>query len=48
MVVLENGRRELLVRRLTPELASHPNRKSGRYGRLLGDQQVRVYVPSML
>ena len=40
--------RKLLVRRPTDEPASRPNRKPGRYERLLGDEPVRVYVPLMV
>ena len=39
---------ELLVRRPTREPVPRPNRKPGRYERLLGDEPVRVYVPLML
>ena len=39
---------KLLVRRPTRKPASSPNRKPGRYERLLGDEPVRAYVPLML
>ena len=44
----EHDNLELFVRRPTREPASRPNRKPGRYERLLGDEPVRVYVPLML
>ena len=44
----EHASRKLLVRRPTREPAFRPNRKPGRYERLLGHGPVRVYVPLML
>ena len=39
---------EVLVRRPTREPVPRPNRKPGRYERLLGDEPVRVYVSLIL
>ena len=44
----DHDNRKLLVRRPTREPVLRPNRKPGRYERLLGDEPVRVYVPLML
>ena len=44
----DHDNRKLLVRRPTREPVPRPNRKPGRYERLLGDEPVRVYVPLML
>ena len=44
----DHDNRKLLVHRPTREPASRPNRKPGRYGRLLGDEPVRAYVSLML
>ena len=44
----EHDNRKLLVRRPTHEPASRPNRKPGRYERLLEDEPIRVHVPLML
>ena len=41
----DHNNRKLLVHRPTGEPAPRPNRKSGRYERLFGDEPVRVYVP---
>ena len=47
-VLPDHDNRKLLVRHPTRESASRPNRKPGRYERLLGDEPVRAYVPFML
>ena len=44
----DHDNHKLLVRRPTREPVLRPNRKPGRYERLLGDEPVRVYVPLML
>ena len=44
----DHDNRKLLVRRPTHEPVLRPNRKIGRYERLLGDESVRVYVSLML
>ena len=46
--LLDHDNRKLLVRRPTRESVPRPNRKPGRYERLLGDEPVRVYDPLML
>ena len=48
MALPNHDTRKLLVRHPTREPAPRPNRKPGRYERLLGDEPVRVYVPLML
>ena len=48
IALLDHDNRKLLVRRPTREPAPRPNRKPGRYERLLGEEPVRVYVLLML
>ena len=48
MALLDHDNRKLLVRRPTREPVPRPNRKSGRYEHLLGDEPMRVFVPLML
>ena len=48
MALPDHDNRKLLVRRPTREPVPRPNRKPGRYERLLGDEPMRVYVPLML
>ena len=48
MTLLDHDNRKFLVRRPTREPVPRPNKKSGRYERLLGDEPMRVYVPLML
>ena len=48
MALPDHDNRKLLVRHPTREPAPRPNRKPGRYERLLGDEPVRVYVPFIL
>ena len=48
MALPDHDNRNLLVRHPTREPAPRPNRKPGRYERMLGDEPVRVYVPLML
>ena len=48
MALPDHDNRKLLVRHPTREPVPRPNRKSGRYGRLLGDEPMQVYVPLML
>ena len=48
MALSDHDNHMLLVRHPTREPAPRPNRKPGRYERLLGDGPVRVYVPLML
>ena len=48
MALPDHDNRELLVRHPTREPAPRPNRKRGRYERLLGNEPVRVYVPLIL
>ena len=48
MALPDHDTRKLLAHHPTREPAPRPNRKPGRYERLLGDEPVRVYVPLML
>ena len=48
MALPDDDNRKLLVRHPKREPVPRPNRKPGRYERLLGDGPMRVYVPLML
>ena len=48
MTLPDHDNRKLLVRRSTREPIPRPNRKPGRYERLIEDEQMQVYVPLML